>query len=265
MAEPETASFANVLVVDPSAKVREIVSGLLRHVGIPKVLSCSSPVEAARLLASGNVDLIICGNSFNAGFALVNALRWAKDSPRRDAVVLLMDKTDNHGFLDTTRDMGIDSILLVPFNGNTLRQRLQSISAVKYGLIESEFYVGPDRRRALRHREGEDRRQKAPPPEMIYHRSFNEILKQFIEEWKGRSPVHKAPKSTNSANTTNAAQGGFCHVADLKEGVILSESCMTTAGVSVVSKYRPLSNMTIARLRDMVRLGEMEDRFYPIN
>lgn len=266
--------FKSVLVVEPMSNLRQIVTNFLRVAHVETIMTCSTPVEALRLIGGKPCELIICGSSHGAGFGLAAAIRYGLDTPNRNVPIVLLAKSADRETIVVARDKGIDSVLAVPFSATDLFRRMRSLSANRPHLVVSKSYVGPDRRRQDCPISHADRRKLDVPPEISFHLPAREILHGFIKSRieaanKGTAPGARAAPSTmmprkSMVQTSTEKKGREMRAsaADLKPRFQLSRSCKSNAGITIVGAFQPLSKRVILRLIDMVRAGEVEDLFY---
>ncbi len=244
--------FTSALVVEPVAFLRQIVTKFLRDNGVAVVQHCSSPVEALRLIKKFGSELVFCGSGAGAGVALVEALRWGSDTPNREITFVLIEKAPSPETVQQAKSLGIDSIIAVPFSGNVLKSRMDALSRIWPDFSVSPDYIGPDRRRSDQAIEASNRRTGSEPAAPQYSKTCLDILRDHVQ--KRRSGQTK-PESAPDAETP-------CGISTLKPGVILARPCATRTGDVLAAAHKPLSAQIVMRLTDLVRAGELEDRFY---
>lgn len=158
---PVSFSKLDVLVVDPSQHMANLVVSMLRHLKVGVVEEAYTSASALAKLEQRRFDVVVIEDNIAPvdGVEVTRALRAKEHCVSRDAAVIMMANSPGLARITEARDAGITEFLRKPFATQHLATRLESIVARPRDFIDVDNYVGPDRRRQTRNHGGEDRRR----------------------------------------------------------------------------------------------------------
>jgi CheY-like chemotaxis protein len=146
----DSMNFSKVraLIVDSDQFAVEILCQILEGFGLPEALSVDSFEAAKELLPDGKFDLLICEAMLKDG-AGADLVRWVRSqaSPRvRYMPVVMLTAHTQLGYVESGRDSGVNVVVKKPVSPTVLFDRLVWSANSPRPFIETETYVGPDRR-----------------------------------------------------------------------------------------------------------------------
>ncbi|OFW84335.1 MAG: hypothetical protein A2018_07305 [Alphaproteobacteria bacterium GWF2_58_20] len=124
-----TCSFADlrVLVVDDIPMTRDLVSEILRHMGVSQVFKASGGHEALEVVSSsgGLINTILCDWNMPdmEGIDLLRVVR----KENKDIPFLFLTGRDDVESVKMARDAGVDGYLLKPVCPNKLREKMERL------------------------------------------------------------------------------------------------------------------------------------------
>ncbi len=158
-----TYQFKNitVLIVDSQPAIVEVIKGVLTLFGVKNIISCTDGKTGLAAFKKGKPDLLIIDwdlDSIN-GIEFTKTIRHDPDNPY--VPIIFMTALSSGKRVAEARDSGITEFLRKPFNADSLYKRIESIVERPRPFVQSEQFVGPDRRRKRDESfKGEDRREK---------------------------------------------------------------------------------------------------------
>ncbi|KKB10957.1 hypothetical protein VE25_15350 [Devosia geojensis] len=145
----ETITAHGILIVDPSQHMVDIVAAMLRHIGRRDIRSATDAAGAQFELNRRDFSVILINDGL-AGLdtvEFVRRLRHSAECRNRLTPVVMMAARPDATRIAAARDAGVTEFLRKPFAANHLEARLAVIARAPRPIIETEGYVGPDRRR----------------------------------------------------------------------------------------------------------------------
>jgi len=143
-------NFRNLsaIIIDPDEHSRAMVSEMLRSAGSELQVLVANASEAMDFLLRGGIDLCILESALPdmSGFDIVRAIRRLKDPHVRSLPVIVMVGRINSESVAHARDSGADSIIKKPISPRSLFDRIAWCLKNDRAFVESDTYVGPDRR-----------------------------------------------------------------------------------------------------------------------
>jgi len=142
-------SELQVLVVDDSFHMRELVRTFLEGFGISKVGVSSDAEEALDIVINTDPDLIITDWNMAplSGLDFVNRIRNGAEVPNRFVPIIMLTGYTEMKRVEEARDAGINSFLAKPISAGSLYKRLVTAVHDKRQYVQSEGgFFGPDRR-----------------------------------------------------------------------------------------------------------------------
>ena len=137
-----------VLVADADIMGQNIIVQILTGFGARNIVRCGDAAEVRRHLSITNFELVIVDpSSFGAeGYELVGWMRRELPPPNRHAPVLIATGHTAQGRISQLRDSGANFIISKPMSPATLLERILWMAREKRPYVETDNYVGPDRR-----------------------------------------------------------------------------------------------------------------------
>lgn len=137
-----------VLVADADVMGQNIVVQILIGFGARNIVRCDELDEVKRQLGVANFDLIIIDpSSFGPeGYDVISWMRRSLGPPNRHAPVLVATGHTAQNRIGQLRDVGANFIVSKPMSPAILLDRILWMSREKRPYIETDNYVGPDRR-----------------------------------------------------------------------------------------------------------------------
>lgn len=160
-------SSLTVLLVDDNREMRKLLRAVLNTLKVGPIIEAEAATDALKVLHEMPIDLVITDLNMDpvSGLDLVRMVRKGDDSANpRVPIIMLTGHTDLH-LVEEARDVGIDEFVAKPISIQALYDRIIEISNNLRPFINSQNYVGPDRRRRVRPHGGGERRQQGPKPE----------------------------------------------------------------------------------------------------
>ncbi|HXP96464.1 MAG TPA: response regulator [Telmatospirillum sp.] len=155
---------ARVLVVDGDRNMRNVVSMVLRTLGVRSVAEATDGGEAFDVLRSSPADIIICDRCTRPvdGLAFVRMVRNATDSPNPFAAVILQAVGLAPQHIAEARAAGVHDVLGKPVSAKALYASIRAIIEYPRPFIRTPDYFGPNHRWQQTDFKGEDQRRTPP-------------------------------------------------------------------------------------------------------
>lgn len=150
MSKYESMNFSKVkaLIVDSDQFAVEILGQILEGFGLPEARSTDNTESARDILLEGKFDLLICEAMLKDGPG-TSLVRWVRSqaNPRvRYMPVVMLTGHTQLGYVESGRDSGVNVVVKKPVSPMVLFDRLVWSANSPRPFIETDTYVGPDRR-----------------------------------------------------------------------------------------------------------------------
>lgn len=144
-------SNLSILVVEDNGPLRELITSILKTVGVRKIHAASDGIEAFRIFCEENHDIIITDWEMPRmnGIELIRKIRTDKESPNRMVAVIMLTGYSAMSRIGEFRDAGGTEFLAKPFTAETLMNRITYVINKPRNFIETDDFFGPDRRRRV--------------------------------------------------------------------------------------------------------------------
>jgi len=141
-------AHVTVLLIDDNLQALDILSSVVQGFGMKEQIRCSSAIEATEVIKRRPVDLILvdCAMPEMDGYDFVRWLRRESPAPTRQTPVIMLTGHAAASRVHKSRDCGASFIVTKPLTPTVLLQRIVWLSTDQREFIQSENYVGPDRR-----------------------------------------------------------------------------------------------------------------------
>ncbi|WP_259782507.1 response regulator [Aestuariispira ectoiniformans] len=210
-------SRLSVLVVEDSQFMRSLIIGILRALGVERVMTAENGEEAIAILSPATkktqsmvgmsgVDVIISDMFMPVvdGNMLLRWVRLSAKSPDRFLPFIMCSAAADRDVIIKARDAGVDEFLAKPFSANAMAQRL--VAVVEHGrpYIYCPTYFGPDRRRRTVPVRNDRRVMSKDEIETVYSGKELAALKNSKKKvWEIRLPKTLRAKLSTGASGDN--------------------------------------------------------------
>ena len=147
---PDKVNLAHstLLLVDDQPTSLDLLSSIVQGFGVREQLKCPSAKEAVELLRRRAVDLILvdCAMPEMDGYDFVTWLRREAPEPARFTPVIMILGHAAQARVARGRDCGASFIVAKPLSPSLLLKRIIWLGGEDRDFVESEHYIGPDRR-----------------------------------------------------------------------------------------------------------------------
>lgn len=157
-----TYQFKNitVLIVDSQPAIVDLIKGVLTMFGVKSIIACTSGTAGLKAYQEQHPDLMIIDwdlDSIN-GIDFTKTIRHDVKNPYTP--IIFMTALSSSKRVAEARDSGITEFLRKPFTAESLYKRIEAIVERPRPFVQSQGFVGPDRRRKREEPfKGEDRRE----------------------------------------------------------------------------------------------------------
>lgn len=155
-----------VLVADPTAQMRRIISSMLLHnVGVDEVIDASDGEEALAVSEETECDLLILDAAMRplGGVELSRRIRNNETKVNPFISIIIVSDKPERGEVMGARDAGVTEYLAKPLSAKILDMRIRALIENPRPYIKSNSFFGPDRRRHIpTEKESDERRNEAP-------------------------------------------------------------------------------------------------------
>lgn len=171
----------SVLIVDDDVKLANLLTNLLRQLGIGRVHQCSNGAEALAQLKEVHVDFVITDWRMPVMDGIEMLRRLRNDEVYRSIqaipVIMLTGYCEAHQ-VHLARDAGANVYLIKPFTARQLLTRIIEIVDTPRAFVVASGYAGPCRRRKNTRISHSERRQSQKARRRPFKRS---ALRRWLE------------------------------------------------------------------------------------
>lgn len=138
----------SVLLIDDNPQALDILSSVVQGFGVKEQIRSSSAIEATEVIRKRLVDLILvdCAMPEMDGYDFIRWLRREAPTQARQTPVIMLTGHAAASRVHKSRDCGASFVVTKPLTPAVLLQRIVWLSTDEREFIQSENYVGPDRR-----------------------------------------------------------------------------------------------------------------------
>lgn len=138
---------AHVLCADASSQGLDILSQILMGLGVQHIVRAQTVEEVRRQLGALPFDLVLIDAALGGnGHEVVRWLRGPTVPANRYVPVLVLAGHTPRSQVEAARDCGSHFVVTKPISAKTLLDRIFWVGRAKRPFVETETYVGPDRR-----------------------------------------------------------------------------------------------------------------------
>ncbi len=154
-------SRLTAMIVDDCPPIRILLRGILRELGINRVVECSDGREALQEFPVLDPDVVFTDYMMEGmdGLKLIRAIRNGETSGNRFVPIVVVSAYTEVRDILAARDHGATEFLAKPVSGMMVYKRLKSIIEHPREFVDADSFFGPDRRRRLQAIEDSDRRE----------------------------------------------------------------------------------------------------------
>jgi CheY-like chemotaxis protein len=141
-------SSANVLVVDDNPQAVELLCGVLDGFGMRRFRRAVGVDEAKEACADSVFDLILTDAQMPGvdGYEFIRWLRRSTDEQARLTPAIIITAHTRRSQVAKARDCGANFIIAKPITPKIILERIIWVAQSTRLFIETETYIGPDRR-----------------------------------------------------------------------------------------------------------------------
>jgi CheY-like chemotaxis protein len=138
----------SVLLIDDSPQALDILSSIVQGFGVREQIRCGSAMEATEIVKRRMVDLILvdCAMPRMDGHDFVRWLRRETPQPTCLTPVIMLTGHAGPSSVHKSRDCGASFVVTKPLTPGVLLQRILWLATDRREFVQSDSYVGPDRR-----------------------------------------------------------------------------------------------------------------------
>lgn len=138
----------NVLLVDDNQQSLDILSQVLSGFGVRQMVKCETAEEALKVIARQSFDFIMTDGNMPEmdGYELVQTVRRLQNQPNAFIPILLITGHTRQSQVFRARDCGANFVVAKPITPKVLLDRIFWVAKEDRMFVETETYVGPDRR-----------------------------------------------------------------------------------------------------------------------
>ena len=157
----------SLIFVDDSTPMHAIMRTLLAAMRIKNVTFCETGEQALGAMRICPPDIVITDWVMEpmSGYEFVRWVRTDESSPNPYTPIIMVTAYSAESEIVKARDAGVTEILTKPLSVETLHNRIEMIIDRPRPFVRTREYFGPDRRRADRPFQGEDRRRGDEHPD----------------------------------------------------------------------------------------------------
>ena len=160
-----TSESRLIIIADAVPQTRNLVAGVLRSVGLVRVLHARGGRELLELTGQFFPRIVITTSRLPevSGLEFTRLIRAGYKNVSRQTSIIVMSNTATTAFLSAARDSGADELLVRPFTASAVLSHIQSAIDRPREFVESAGYVGPCRRRRRRENDNGPMRRFTDP------------------------------------------------------------------------------------------------------
>jgi len=139
---------ATALVIDDNQQALDLLSSVLASFGLRDQVRCTSAMEAVEVCKRRVFDLILTDGQMPVmdGYEFVHWLRREGGDAGRLTPTIVVTAHTRKSHVIKARDCGANFIIAKPITPTVILQRIFWVAQANRVFIETDSYVGPDRR-----------------------------------------------------------------------------------------------------------------------
>lgn len=142
----------NVLVAEDAGHMAGLICGILKSLGVGRIVEARSGRDALDIMNLQAVDLLLTDDLQQPmdGLALVREIRKSKSAEIATMPIIHITSRLQKSSIFAARDAGVTEILSKPFSAAQMITRIETALANPRPIIKAQGFVGPDRRRRIK-------------------------------------------------------------------------------------------------------------------
>lgn len=139
---------AKALIIDDNAQALDIIATVLSSFGLRDIVRAASAAEALVAVKRASFDLILSDASMPEmdGYEFIHKLRRTGQDDTRITPVILVTGHTRRSQVIKARDCGANLMIAKPITPTILLERIYWVAKGDRMFVETDDYVGPDRR-----------------------------------------------------------------------------------------------------------------------
>jgi CheY-like chemotaxis protein len=148
----EARKNIRVIIADATPSVLRLLSEVLRGAGVERIHFARNGRDLLNFVTEFSPDIVITTSRLPefSGLEFTRLIRGGYKNVPRDLPVIVMTNSATKAFLEAARTSGVDEILVRPFTGEAVIERMLAVLKHKRDFVDSVEYIGPCRRRRAR-------------------------------------------------------------------------------------------------------------------
>lgn len=143
-------SKLQILVVDDSELMRQLISTYLRGLRVGKVLTAGDGQEALKILENFEADIVFCDWEMEpmSGIEFTKTIRNPEGKINPYLPIIMVT---GHSFMSRVvqaRNIGVTEFMVKPLTARSIYDRIVSVIEDPREFTKTEDYFGPDRRQS---------------------------------------------------------------------------------------------------------------------
>lgn len=154
-----------IMVADPSRHARSMMCDVLAHAGYGDLIQATNEQDVLEYLEQSRPKIVVMPAGFPglSGLAFTKRVRAGHNFVPRETSIILTTDAPTRSFLDATREVGVDEVVVLPYTAQSLIARIRSVIERPRPFVDCAVYVGPCRRRRMLQDYRGPRRRAADP------------------------------------------------------------------------------------------------------
>jgi DNA-binding response OmpR family regulator len=138
----------NFLLVDDNLQALDIIGSAISGFGVRNIIKCQSVKDARDVIRKTTLDFIVTDAQMPGenGYDLMRWIRFEAGDPNRFVPAIICTGHTRLSQIILARDCGAHFIVAKPITPKILLERIFWVAREERAIIDSEGYVGPDRR-----------------------------------------------------------------------------------------------------------------------
>jgi two-component system, chemotaxis family, chemotaxis protein CheY len=259
------------ILIEPFTGMRVMVRGVLMAFGIKKLYEPRSSLEALRILMEEPVDFFICADNIKPYDANLchKLIRTTQEEQIRHMRTLVTVEEESEQVMKKLVNSGCDDIISLPFSADDIAARLQRLMRNRGAFIETKAYVGPERRKmdiTLQH--DERRSELSNPGQAEFKFSLRQLIGRLFKMEADLKEKRKKDQATSRLkpgvllDDVDGAESYQVTWEGLRIGLEITQPVKTESDMLVLPAGTSLKRKSIARLKDLINNGQIQDAFY---
>lgn len=139
----------SVLVVDDQAFYRNLLSEVLRSLGVNNITTAVDGVDALDAIENSRPNVVFADWVMPEmdGLQLTRRVRRIRDERMRMVPIIMVTANNLKSQIEEARNMGVDTFILKPVTLKSVTDRLKEVIEHPRDFVSFDTYVGPSRRR----------------------------------------------------------------------------------------------------------------------